>query len=78
MAPKLFGNLIIHDNLCHAQQCCSSRTKKLPGIRIVWLHPYCSRTIGDVEDIGERLTAPVSCLTVRVPFTLSSQSPLAR
>ena len=40
----------------------------------MWLHPYCSRTIGDVEEIGEWLTEPVSFLAVRMPLTLSSHA----
>ena len=43
----------------------------------MWLHPCCSRTIGDIAEIGELLTDPVSALVVRVPLTRISQEPSA-
>jgi len=38
----------------------------------VWLHPCCSRTIGDIVEIGELLTDPVSALVVKLPLTRTS------
>ena len=53
----------------------SCRSENLPGITMVWLHPCRRRTIGDILEIGDELTTPVSGLAVRFPFTLTSHLP---
>lgn len=45
----------------------------LPGISIVWLQPYCSRTTGGIVEMGEELIKPLSVLRVRLPLTLTCQ-----